>query len=334
MKRTTLFLLAVTTASCCLFAQTTKNPFSELGYKKQITYTSSKGEFEEFHDNADVVEIGSVYFNTKTNKVVGYVNEEKENAEVATATSAMSVDPLCEKYYWVSPYVFCMNNPVNLIDPDGRDWIVANDTYKFEWRDDINAKSKMPDGYTYVGSQNNDILSYMGLKTSYPDANTNSIGMVGSDAELGKFAVSHLVNVQENSSLDLSANVSLDKKNKSDNNADGRTFNGIDITVTNVSSNSGVDGELTSKSMLTVEYGKEKASFALKDPNYTSLHQQGTTVNEGTAFVPAHILAPNTPFSVQVKGNWWVYNNGQRTPVVVHGLVPAPKAFLHKWKLK
>lgn len=120
MKRTTLFLLAVTTASSCLFAQTTKNPFSELGYKKQITYTSSKGEFEEFHDNADVVEIGSVYFNTKTKKVVGYVNEEKENAKVATATSAMSVDPLCEKYYWISPYAYCMNNPVKFVDPDGK----------------------------------------------------------------------------------------------------------------------------------------------------------------------------------------------------------------------
>jgi len=131
MKRTTLFLLAVTTASSCLFAQTTKNPFSELGYKKQITYTSSKGEFEEFHDNADIVEIGSVYFDTKTNKVVGYVNEEKEKEEVATATSAMSVDPLCEKYYWISPYAYCLNNPVNFIDPDGREvWVIYEDENK------------------------------------------------------------------------------------------------------------------------------------------------------------------------------------------------------------
>ena len=128
MKRTTLFLLAVTTALSCLFAQTIKNPFSELGYKKQITYTSSKGEFEEFHNNADIVEIGSVYFNTKTKKVVGYVNEEKENAEVATATSAMSVDPLCEKYYWISPYAFCLNNPVKYIDPDGKQVFIGLST--------------------------------------------------------------------------------------------------------------------------------------------------------------------------------------------------------------
>ena len=31
------------------------------------------------------------------------------------------IDPLCEKYYWLSPYLYCMNNPVNAIDPDGRD---------------------------------------------------------------------------------------------------------------------------------------------------------------------------------------------------------------------
>jgi len=115
-----LLALAVLSASSCLLAQTTKNPFSELGYKKHITYTSSKGEFEEFHNNVDVVEIGSVYFNTQTNKVVGYVNPEKEKAEVATATSAMSVDPLCEKYYWISPYAYCLNNPVKFVDPDGR----------------------------------------------------------------------------------------------------------------------------------------------------------------------------------------------------------------------
>ena len=33
----------------------------------------------------------------------------------------MSVDPLCEKYYWISPYAYCVGNPVRYIDPDGRD---------------------------------------------------------------------------------------------------------------------------------------------------------------------------------------------------------------------
>jgi hypothetical protein len=113
-------------AFSCLFAQTFKSPFSQYGYKKQVMYTSSKGEFEEFHGMEDVVEVGSVFFNTKTNSVVGYINKT-DIAEVASATSAMSVDPLCEKYYWISPYAYCMNNPVNAIDPDGRStWVMNN----------------------------------------------------------------------------------------------------------------------------------------------------------------------------------------------------------------
>ena len=31
-----------------------------------------------------------------------------------------TMDPLCEKYYNISPYVYCGNNPINAFDPDGR----------------------------------------------------------------------------------------------------------------------------------------------------------------------------------------------------------------------
>lgn len=41
-----------------------------------------------------------------------------------------SVDPLCEKYYNISPYVYCGNNPVNIIDPDGKDGIAIVDYNK------------------------------------------------------------------------------------------------------------------------------------------------------------------------------------------------------------
>jgi hypothetical protein len=41
-----------------------------------------------------------------------------------------SVDPLAEKYYDVSPYVYCQNNPLNMIDPDGlTDYLVNQGGY-------------------------------------------------------------------------------------------------------------------------------------------------------------------------------------------------------------
>ena len=40
--------------------------------------------------------------------------------DVAGVPMWTSVDPLAEKYYNVSPYAYCMGNPVVLVDPDGR----------------------------------------------------------------------------------------------------------------------------------------------------------------------------------------------------------------------
>ncbi len=35
-------------------------------------------------------------------------------------------DPMSEKYYWLSPYLYCANNPVNAFDPDGNIVIFVN----------------------------------------------------------------------------------------------------------------------------------------------------------------------------------------------------------------
>jgi RHS repeat-associated core domain len=37
-----------------------------------------------------------------------------------------TIDPLAEKYYSISPYAYCANNPINAIDPDGRLIIFVN----------------------------------------------------------------------------------------------------------------------------------------------------------------------------------------------------------------
>ncbi len=43
-----------------------------------------------------------------------------------------TIDPLAEKYYSVSPYAYCENNPLNKIDPDGNSSEDNWDTGKYE----------------------------------------------------------------------------------------------------------------------------------------------------------------------------------------------------------
>ena len=34
----------------------------------------------------------------------------------------LTLDPLANKYYGISPYAFCANTPINFVDPDGNSW--------------------------------------------------------------------------------------------------------------------------------------------------------------------------------------------------------------------
>jgi hypothetical protein len=116
MKKTLLTLL-ILSISIVLHSQN-ENPFKEFGYDVLVA-TSSKGEFIEFHDQTDIVEIGSVLFNRHTNEIVKVLDKDETTIDISSATTAMSIDPLCEKYYWISPYVYCANNPIKYVDYRG-----------------------------------------------------------------------------------------------------------------------------------------------------------------------------------------------------------------------
>jgi RHS repeat-associated protein len=60
--------------------------------------------------------------------------------------SWLSVDPMSDKYPSLSPYVYCANNPVKLIDPDGEEiWIEGKDGSKCQYK--IGMKSDNYNGY-------------------------------------------------------------------------------------------------------------------------------------------------------------------------------------------
>ena len=42
----------------------------------------------------------------------------------------LSVDPMSDKYPSASPYTYCANNPVRLVDPDGREYIIDGENSK------------------------------------------------------------------------------------------------------------------------------------------------------------------------------------------------------------
>ncbi|MDD2982848.1 MAG: RHS repeat-associated core domain-containing protein [Crocinitomicaceae bacterium] len=61
-----------------------------------------------------------------------------------------AVDPLASKFPSISPYAFCIDNPIYFVDPDGRapvDWYVNHSTGEYTWFDGNGKK----EGYTGVG---------------------------------------------------------------------------------------------------------------------------------------------------------------------------------------
>ena len=62
----------------------------------------------------------------------------------------LSVDPLADKYPNLSPYTYCADNPVKLVDPDGRDWYVPEGASYAVYDKNV-TKENIPKGSTYIG---------------------------------------------------------------------------------------------------------------------------------------------------------------------------------------
>lgn len=60
-----------------------------------------------------------------------------------------SIDPSAEKYYHLSPYCYCGNNPINAIDLDGRDWYKNNKTSYYTWHEGNSER----EGFSYIGGK-------------------------------------------------------------------------------------------------------------------------------------------------------------------------------------
>jgi hypothetical protein len=121
MKKQILLLALFLVSQLVAFSQ---DPFEKYGYKPRI-HTLSDGKYQEFFDNEDVVRIGTALYNTQTQKIVGYVEEDStkyQQLEAELASRWMSLDPMAEEYPRWSPYNYAGDDPINKFDPNGM-WI-------------------------------------------------------------------------------------------------------------------------------------------------------------------------------------------------------------------
>ena len=84
-------------------------------------------------------------------------------------TMWLSVDPMADKYPSISPYAYCVWNPVKLVDPDGRDWYeyVHPETHKtmVRWTESHN-QDELNNELKGSGIDGN----YLGVTAETPDS--------------------------------------------------------------------------------------------------------------------------------------------------------------------
>lgn len=101
-------------------------PFKQYNYNVKMV-TAGDGENYEFFDQEEIVRIGTVEMNRLSGKIVRFIEPEKDDMpdEVISRMydpalgKFWQVDPKAEKRYWVTPYNFVQNNPINRVDPSG-----------------------------------------------------------------------------------------------------------------------------------------------------------------------------------------------------------------------
>lgn len=119
-------LLLGSTLMLCSQLLNAQDIFKQHGFTKE-PLTLSNGNYNEFFNNDEIVQIGTVLLNTSNNQLVAFIDEETAKAAYISELSSrwLSIDPLAAKYPEWSPYVYVKDNPIIHIDPDGKDAVIV-----------------------------------------------------------------------------------------------------------------------------------------------------------------------------------------------------------------
>ena len=208
----------------------------------------------------------------------------------------ISVDPMVDKYPNLSPYTYCANNPVKIFDPDGRDWIINLENNQYVWHDNVTKPSETPDGYRYIGANDNDILRDLNIGDFHQSQTVSRYG--GGITGDEKNGAPLFAKAQVTGRLDVSAEVSYDTKNISPNNISGKKFEGVKFEATLIiqSANSNEDASINYNGFFNVAFNNGEKSQVFSTHSGNGIIASGQQQKSATIFFPAKNITNKTYF--------------------------------------